>query len=295
MRDQESLHTEQLVVPVAASSEGGLTIAGFSRAPLPEVSLASILRLAGALAAGGAGPLSSVGTRVSAATPLGRDPLRMAAEVLVRSGLASVSPDGQLSPSPLLMGLDQALQQEDLDGASRVFCAYRPYAIVLAVLYEAGSIDRNEAHTVLRERVGGGSREAIARLLRFPVYLGQAWTDGGVIRDGSARSSEDEVVNTFVTSFAYVGREGLASVEELLVAICRALRSAPWFIARRIGDALARGRLSEFVFQAAAGRPIRRIDEIVRGSLVAIRLEPVPIDRLHIAGKPVFSVSRRQP
>lgn len=284
----------ELPVELTVAAAGDAVGVPLSRAAVPEVSLVQVLRLGGALMSG-PGSLEQLAERMPGTDKPGRDLLRMAADVLVRAGLAVHESDGRLVARPLLSQLDEALGRGDLDEASRLFGAYRPYRVVLDLLREHGHLERAAARDALRDRLGNPSKEAVERLLRFPVYFAQAWTDGRVIRDGSERPNDDELVAGFLEGFSRTAREGLAAVEHLLLSLCRALRISPWVAARRIEELAEKGLLQEFTFQSAAGRPVRRADEVIRGSLRSIQVEPVALDRLHVRGVPVFTISRRQP
>lgn len=278
--------------PVAAAAEP--RVSAFTRAAVPEVSLLPVLRLGGALTLG-EGDLEELVMRFPGADRPGRGILRMAAEVAIRAGLATLGTGSRLIPKPAVFELDDAVQRGELDLASRIFASYPPYNALLQLIQSRECIEREQLLVLLRERLGDCSKEALSRLVRFPIYLGQAWTDGRVIRDGSRRPDDNALVEAFVESFNRVERDGLASVQELLVTLCRSLRSAPWAVVRRIEEAIDRRLLADFVFQSAAGRPVQKGDEIVRGGLLHVRTEPVAMDRLSVHGAPVFTVSRGQP
>jgi hypothetical protein len=216
-----------------------------------------------------------------------------AAEVLLGSGLA-VWQGPQLLATELLKGLDEALGRGDLDSVSTLLAKYRPYGVLLEELETHRVVERKFLDDVLQGFTGNAA--AFDQLIRFPVLLGQTWTQAGddVLRDGSKRPSPEAFAEVFRAVFASVEKQGLVSVAELIPLLCAECSMSPWAVRRMLMDEVDVTRmLPEFDFEpAAAVRRTGVVGEVVVGSLskpMVARLSATFV----IGGKPVLAVVRR--
>jgi hypothetical protein len=261
----------------------------FTTAAVPETSFLQVLKLGGAALMG---PrtldqlLDDLDPRPSG------DVARMAAEVLLRASLVEFK-DGLIEATPQLSELDTALLAQSLDHASVLFRAYLPYRLALDTLKAESEVSVDQLITILASRIGvRPSKDAVERLLRIPVYLGQAWTDGGMIRDGTARPADDDLVAATISTFDEAATDGLCAVSELLPRLCRKLHISAWAAGKALGAAAERGLLSALSFQPSAGHRVAARDQILIGGLREVRVVLVPLDRIAVGGRPVFTVTR---
>jgi hypothetical protein len=264
----------------------------FSTALIPEASFPLILRVAGVILEAPIAGADELLERMPAHKPTTDRIARMALEILLRAGF--VQQEGQtLRPSDTLAALSEFIQSQALDDASRLWMSFPPYAALTTLLQGSAGIQASELPSILTGPLGGApAKEACDRLARFPVYLGQAWTDGDLLRDGSARPAEEVAANEWRDIFEQTQQDGFCSIADLLPAFCKKLNQSPWASARQIRKLSEEGRFADLSFQPAAGkRPVTR-DEVVGGSLVDVSTIPVPIDRIDIGGRPTFSVVR---
>lgn len=283
---------EALLVTVPDAPQVGT--ATFSAAVLPDVSLLPVLSLGGAILVGAA-PLPALRERL--ADPPSVDTARMAGEVLLRAKLA-VSDGASLATTAELGALDAALREERLDDASRIFRAYPPYAALLDALSARQTVTIPELPDLLAVATHGQpSRKACERLARMPAYLGQAWTAESALLDGTRRPSDDAIATRLRELFDANARDGLCTIDVLLTALCKEQRMTPWAAAGAVRRLVEAGQLPSLAFDPALGpgRRARSRDSIVKGSLLHISEAPVPMDRLEIRSRPVFTVSKRSP
>ncbi|TPJ62781.1 hypothetical protein [Mesorhizobium sp. B2-7-1] len=186
--------------------------------------------------------------------------------------------------------VDRALKEEDLDAVSLIFQRFEPYAAFLGLLQSLGEMRRAEVFPALQRRFGLIGSEEATRLPRFHSLLGQAWTDGDTIRDGSRRLTDRDATEAFHRAYAATSIDGLSKVIELLPHLCRAQRISPWAAKKQVERFIREGLLPEYRFEpSAGGKPVTR-DETISGQLGDIVVKPVVIDRLHIGDRPVFTI-----
>ena len=271
-----------------AVSERGQSL---TTAPLPEASFVTVLRLGGALTIG-PGTLTELLDRLEGSARTSEEVGRMAAEVLLRAGLAQLDGDSVVETSSL-HELDSALDERDLDRASELFQRYEPYHLTLVALRDEHQISSPTLLDPLRHNLGAQpSKDAVERLIRIPVYLGQGWTDGQVIRDGTARPSDEDIATATVETIDEIATDGLCAVADLLPTVCRRLNLSVWAAHRALASLVESGSLRSLSFPPSAGRRSQARDQVVTGSLRRIRLIPIPLDRIVIGGRPVFTVTR---
>lgn len=264
----------------------------YSTSALPEASFVQVLRLGGALLEG-PGTLASLLTRIPEDVRPSKQVVRMAMELLLRAGFVQIDGE-QLVATEELGLLDRALAVENFDEASGLWKRFPPYDALLSALKEKDGLNREALPTILEPVLGKlPSKEACERFLRVPVYLGQAWTDGELIRDGTVRPRDDVVVEHFSRLFEEKARDGLCPISNLLPELCRLLCISPWAVSRQIQHLVQEDRFPDLSFQTAAGKRITALDKVVMGGLAGIRTMPIPMDRIEIDGRPVFTVSRR--
>jgi hypothetical protein len=281
---------EEADLPVRGTEED-LSTGSFSRAPLPEVAFPQVVRLAAAVGGEG-GTIDEIRARIAKENRPSADISRSAAEVLVRSSLVALG-DMVLHPTEKLGQFLDALSKTDLDSASRIFSAYPAYRSVIEILGEAQAITVSGADRLLSSRLGAKpSREGNERLWRVAVYLGQAWSDGPDLRDGTSRPDQEVVRKVFLGVFDELAQDGLCALSELLPAFCRRLRISPWYAQQVIQTLVVEDRLSELSFQPSAGKRLNARDQVITLHHGEVRVVSSPIDRLDIGGRPVFTVLR---
>jgi hypothetical protein len=286
-----SLPPESDAAP-STSSSAQAPAGAFSRAAVPEASLLQVLRVAGSVL-DGAQDLEGISTSFAVEDCPTLAVTRMALEILLRTELITVAQE-VIRPTDRLRLLDRALEAGSLDEVSGYMEGFSPYGELLRLLSDEGSLPRTKPSSKTRERLFSASQDAIERLLRFPVYLGQAWTDEAVVRNGSRRPTSDELLRAFVEAFEREGRDRLAPLSALLPDIARTLNVSPWYLRRELQKLVESGRLEEYSFAPAVGKKASPRDQVLAGSLRSIRVEPIPLDRLQIAGRPVFTVEKRE-
>lgn len=265
----------------------------YSTSALPEASFVQVLRLGGALLEG-PGTLTSLLTRIPEGARPGEQVARMAMELLLRAGFVRIIDGEQLVETEDLRLLDRTLVAENLDEANNIWARFPPYGALLSALRKKDGLERGALPAILEPALGKRpSKEACERFLRVPVYLGQAWTDSGLLRDGTARPSDDIATEHFSRLFEEKARDGLCPVANLLPELCRLLRISPWAASGQIRRLVQEDRFSDLSFQPAAGKRIVSRDQVVTGSLGGVRIVSIPMDRIEIGGRPVFTVSRR--
>jgi hypothetical protein len=208
----------------------------FTSARLPAASFLAVLRLGGAVLAGS----TTLPNAVEAIQPPHRpseEVARMAAEFLWRAGFLHVTPSLTITPDRSLHALDEALLSQDLDPASALLTRFAPYMVVLEALKSQGSAAADEMLPILSSELGDApSKEAVDRLVRVPVYLGQAWTDGPRIRNGANRPTKAQLASATSTAFDQLATDGLCAVGDLLPHICRELLMSPWAAGRALSS-----------------------------------------------------------
>jgi hypothetical protein len=261
-----------------------------SDAALPQASLPTMMRLAGTALAG-PGSLTDLLSRIPERERPTADTAKRGLEILRRAGFISF--DGvTITSTADLAELDRALPSGRLDDISAKLERFEPYSLVLQALRERGQLARDEVEIALKRSITAPlAKEASERLLRFSVLLGQSWTDDRIVRDGSHRPSPTEALKGLYFAFRRTSRDGLARVSDLLPAFCRDIRISPWAAERLIADLVVEGQLSELSFQPAAGEKPTGRDQVISGTLQHPELVVIPIDRIAIGGRPVFTVS----
>jgi hypothetical protein len=278
-----------------ASSDAESHIAAvgqYTTAVLPEASFVQVLRIGGSLLQQ-EGILENLLFRI----PEGRRPTpriaRMAAELLVQAGFAK-NEGNLLLATAALEQLDHALASGMLDEASRLWEQFLPYNILISSLRERGELDKETFAMIVETPLGSRpSLKACDRLLRVPIYLGQAWTHDGVVRDGTARPQDERMIEAFSRIFSNKAQDGFCRISDLLPELCVALRMSPWAAVAQIQRLIQENRFPDLSFSSAAGSQVTARDQIVRGHLVDIETVPIPMDRLTVGDRPAFMVSRR--
>ncbi len=268
----------------------GLTGGVFSKAVLLEVSFPQVLRVANAVALTPTSLVEVMGAIHEASRP-SPEIGRLAAEMLLRAGLIDVA-DGNISGTAALPRLLDALDARNLDAASEVWQSYAPYMTVLSILRSQAVVELKNSHSILSQTADHGSREGNDRLWRIPVYLGQAWNDDGLLRDGSARPHKEATRVAVLALFNDFQNDGLCPVRELLPRLCRDLRMSPWIASRIIQELVEAGMLPELSFQPSAGGKIVARDQIVFRENGEIQTAAVAMDRLEVSRRPVFTISK---
>ncbi|MGW9331229.1 hypothetical protein [Bosea sp. NPDC055594] len=265
--------------------------AGFSSASLPQASLQSTLRIAGHIYNSGAAAVDSFISDTISRHGGSKGNIQRSLEILLRSKIIQF--DGvRISPTDELDRLDSNIRSSDLDSVSQQLENFEPYRLLLNLIRESGIVGRDDIHpaleAALRESV---AHEAAIRLVRYPILLGQCWTDGTVWRDGSSRPSDDEFVEAFGKAYDVVAGDNIAKISDFLPELCRTFRLSPW-AAQRLAQRHARRLSTSYSFQYAVGGKPSSIDQVLTGSLVDLHEIPVPMDRIEIGGRPVLTVGR---
>lgn len=255
---------------------------------LPRASLPQMLRLLGVARRLEAGTVEQfVGELRS--DPISADKARRPLEILRRMELIEqaeniyrVREDANVVDANLRLG--------DLDALSSIFERFEPYKAFLDALKARGRVRRSEAASLVQELIGPAGATESDRLPRFHILLGQAWTDGEWIVDGSNRPTDRDATDTFEEAFNSTAAVGIAKVFDVLLRYSELARMSPWAAKRQIERFVAGKMLPAYSFQPAAGaKPLTR-DEIVTGSIDRIELEPVIVDRLFLGERPVFTI-----
>jgi hypothetical protein len=275
---------------VGTEPEGATLIAGssLSNAFLPQASLSQIMRFAGCVLGAQPGDIEDVRSRYGD-TDIGS--ARRALEILRRVDLIEYS-QGVIQDAGGLTKLNEALAEGDLDFIDRVFQKFEPYRIVRVSLGERGTLAKTQIEAILRATEGREvGKEASIRLGKYLVLLGQAWTDRSAdLIDGSMRPDRNAFVAEFQKAYEKYAHDALAKVSDVLPTLCRELRISPW-AAKRIWEALSSDqRLSGYKMQpAAGGKPVSH-DRVLGGSLQHPIEIAVPVDRIELGGRPVFTI-----
>lgn len=268
-----------------------LTRAAYSRASLPEASFPQIVRIAVSASRRGS-TIGELLDGISREVRPSEDIARAAVEVLLRSSL--LTGDGsRLIATETLRDFLQAIAALKLDLASQILCAYQPYRWVMEILREREVVDKGFAYDSLAARLDlRPSREGCERLWRVPVYLGQAWSDDSGIRDGSQRPDQLQIRDVFLNAFNALSQDGLCPLRELIPFVCGKLRVSPWYLQSSIQALVSEDRLAEVSFQPSAGKRLMARDQVINIHSGDVRVISLPLDRMDIAGKPVFTVVR---
>ncbi|MCJ2055095.1 hypothetical protein MKL09_00800 [Methylobacterium sp. J-048] len=215
---------------------------------------------------------------------------RRALEVMRRTELIRYE-GGLIYAGSSLRRLKHYLDIGDLDGISGIFKRFLPYEIILDALVERGSMLRTEVEPLLSDRLGVVGKESSLRVLRYHSCLGQAWTFGDSIRDGSQRLSDRQAISMFLEVFSESCKDGLASVLDVLTQFCIRGRVSPWAAQRQLKRIISEGGFPSLIFQPAAGaRPVVS-DPVLSGTLESFELTPIPMDRILIGDRPIFTIS----
>lgn len=255
---------------------------------LPRASLPQMLRLLGIARRLCSGSVEQFVAEMRA-EPLSAEKARRPLEILRRMGLVE-----QIRDRYEVRGdadvVDAMLRAGDLDSLSAVLERFAPYRAFLVALKERGRVRRPDAASLVQGLIGPAGTAESDRLPRFHILLGQAWTDGEWIVDGSNRPVDRDATDTFEEAFRGSATVGIAKVQDLLPMYCQLSNMSPWAAKRQIERFVAGRMLPEYSFQPAAGaKPVTR-DEIVAGGLDRVEVEPVIVDRLFFGERPVFTV-----
>ena len=257
---------------------------------LPRASFPQVLNLLGSVRRVGPATAADIvaSTRGGAVTvPTARSAL----EILRRVGFVEL--DKMLyAPTASAEAVANALAAADLDAISSMMLRFDAYRTFLDLLQDRGWVARENVIEVLRDALGKIGTYESERLPRYHTLLGQAWTRGDRILDGSQRPTDRDAADAFERAFKDTASEGIADVNDLLPRFCENTRMSPWAAKRRIEGFVKESTLQGYAFQAAAGRrPITR-DAVIGGTLDELRLEPVIVDRFQLGQRPVFTVER---
>jgi hypothetical protein len=255
---------------------------------LPRASLPQVLRLLATTRRMGGGTPEQIVAGLKG-DHITVDNARRALEILRRARLLEQS-GGFFRASGDAEIVAGALDREDLDLVSSIMERFDPYSAFLKIIQERGSIPRDQVIPLVKGLLGPVDTDACERLPRFHILLGQAWTNGALILDGSNRPTDRDATDAFKTAFVSTASVGIAKVRDLLPRFCESIRMSPWAARRKIEEFAAGRLLPEYTFQpAAGGKPITR-DEVIKGALDSFTAEPVIIDRLHLGARPVFTI-----
>jgi hypothetical protein len=255
---------------------------------IPRASLPQMLRLLGSARRLGSSTAEGIVEGVKGGT-ISVDKARRPLEILRRMHLLDQDED-RYRPTSDVELIDAALRTSDLDLVSSVMGRFDPYRLFLDVLRSRGRIKRTEVVPLIHDLVGATGTAESERLPRFHILLGQAWTMGDSILDGSQRATDRDATDAFGTAFRDVASVGIARVLDLLPRFCALTRTSPWAAKRQIERFVATRVLPEYSFQPAAGtKPVTR-DETITGTLDDAAPEPVVIDRLYLGERPVFTI-----
>ena len=255
---------------------------------LPRASLPQMLRLLGVTRRLHEGTVEQFVAEMRS-DPISADKARRPLEILRRMALIEqignryqVRADADV--------VDANLRSGDLDALSSIFERFAPYEAFLSALKKRGRVRRSDAASLVQELIGPAGTAESDRLPRFHILLGQAWTDGEWIVDGSNRPTDRDATDTFEEAFRGTATVGIAKVQDLLLRYCELSRMSPWAAKRQIERFVAGRMLPAYSFQPAAGtKPLTR-DEVLAGSLDRVELELVIIDRLFLGERPVFTI-----
>lgn len=257
---------------------------------LPRASFPQVLNLLGS--AQRVGPATVVDIVASTrGDPVTVPTAKSALEILRRVGFLKFD-SGSYAPTASAEAAANALAAADLDSISAMMLRFEPYRAFLNVLQDRGTIAREDVIEVLRGAVGKVGTYESERLPRYHTLLGQAWTRGDRILDGSQRPTDRDAADAFERAFKATASEGIASVIDLLPRFCENTRMSPWAAKRRIEGFVRESTLQGYAFQAAAGRRPITHDAVIGGTLDELRLDPVIVDRFQLGQRPVFTVER---
>ena len=255
---------------------------------LPRASLPQMLRLLGIARRFRGGSVEQLVAEMRT-EPISPDKARRPLEILRRMELIE-----QVGDRYNVRGdadvVDAMLRAGDLDSLSAVLERFVPYRRWLTALKDRGRVRRFDVASLMQELIGPAGTAESDRLPRFHVLLGQAWTDGEWIVDGSNRPVDRDATDTFEEAFRVSAKVGIAKVQDLLFKYCELSRMSPWAAKRQIERFVAGRMLPGYSFQPAAGaKPITR-DEIVAGGLDRVEVKPIIVDRLFLGERPVFTI-----
>lgn len=255
---------------------------------IPRASLPQMLRLLGVTRRLGQSTAEGIVAELQDGK-ISADTARRPLEILRRIRLLDQTEDTYRPTSDVEL-IDVALRTSDLDLLSSVLERFDPYRLFLEALRSYRQLKRSEVVPVIHDLVGAAGAVESERLPRFHILLGQAWTMGDLILDGSQRPTDRDATDAFETAFHEVASVGIARVLDLLPRFCTLTRTSPWAAKRQIERFVAARVLPEYSFQPAAGtKPVTR-DETIAGTLDDAAPEPVVVDRLYLGERPVFTI-----
>jgi hypothetical protein len=198
--------------------------------------------------------------------------------------------------SPKFIEFKTAWEARDLDRMSTLLEPYQAYAVLLKQLRASRRIpvafSATESLALWGDPAPGPY--AYQSILRYPVYLGQAWTDGGFVVGGTTRPDHGSIEAAFSRVFTTVQRDQIAQLANLLPALCREVNSSPWFVVNSIEEIVARGGLQQFSFDPSlGGRRGDAKDQVVARFGTETPFTAVPTDRIYVGSRPVYAVIRR--
>lgn len=257
---------------------------------LPRASLPQMFRLLGVAKRLGGGTAELLAGELRA-DPISPEMARRPLEILRRTGLVVQNADRYV-PQPDADVADLALGNGDLDALSALFERFEPYKAFRLALQESTRVRRDEVGSLVKSLIGPAGTAEAERLPRYHVLLGQAWTDGDWIVDGSCRPTDRDSTDSFEDAFRQTESVGIAKVQDILLKYCESTKMSPWAAKRQIESFVASKMLPGFSFQpAAGGKPVTK-DEIIVGSLDDLRTEPVIVDRIFLGEQPIFTIER---
>ncbi len=292
-----SIRTDDVI---KSSGDNGNNVASpgrighFSKAVIPEVSFVRVFRMGGKLLRGPAG-LDELERRLCEEDKVSKDLIKAAAEILIRTGLASHS-GGRLTPESPLRNLDEAFQDTDLDTVSSIMMSFQPYKALIDLLKEKkGQLEKKKIREALELKLmARPSMHSCERIIALCVLIGQAWHDGPFLRDGSRRPEDDvQFMRKFTEAFDRNALYETCSIEKLMITLCRISRMSPWAVSNRIKEFIGRNRLNAYQFETASAGLASGGNEILTGPLDSIDKVFVPTDRITIGDKPLLTVTRR--
>lgn len=255
---------------------------------IPRASLPQMLRLLGSARRLGPSTAENIVAGMQGGT-ISVDKARRPLEILRRIRLLDQAEDTYRPTSDVEL-VDAALRTSDLDSLSSILGRFAPYRLFLEALRSRGQLKRAEVVPLIHDLVGAAGIAESERLPHFHIILGQAWTTGDSILDGSQRATDRDATDAFESAFREVASVGIARVLDLLPRFCELTRTSPWAAKRQIERFVAARVLPEYSFQPAAGtKPVTR-NETITGTLDDAATEPVVIDRLYLGERPVFTV-----
>lgn len=205
---------------------------------IPRASLPQMLRLLGSARRLGPSTAEGIVAGMQGGT-ISVDKARRPLEILRRIRLLDQTEDSYRPTSDVEL-IDAAMRTSDLDSLSSVLERFDPYRLFLEALRSRRQLKRAEVVPLIHDLVGAAGVAESERLPRFLIILGQAWTIGDTILDGSQRATDRDATDSFETAFREVASVGIARVLDLLPRFCTLTRTSPWAAKRQIENSWRR-------------------------------------------------------